>query len=87
MTAKDWRHVSFLENAKHKISDAADKVKDETRAHEEKAEEDTEADSAVAGSRAKRDDEDGTYVGETSPQFDAETQESGAEARAEADGQ
>ncbi|BBY26853.1 hypothetical protein [Mycolicibacterium sediminis] len=79
--------MSFLENAKDKISDAADKVKDETWAQEEKAEDDTEADSAVAGSRAKRDDEDGTYVGRTNPQFDSETQESGAEARAEADGQ
>lgn len=79
--------MSFLENAKDKISYAADKVKDEHWAHEEKAEDDVEPDPGVAGSRAKRDDEDGTYVGRTNPQFDAETQESGAEARAEADGQ
>ncbi len=51
-------------------------------AHREKAESDIVADAVVAGSRANADGHDGSYVGRTTPQFDAETQESGAEARA-----
>ena len=76
--------MSFVENVKKKVGDAVGTAKDEHRAHEEKAESDIEADPKVAGSRAD-DEEDGSYVGRTNPQFDAETQESGAEARAEAD--
>ena len=77
--------MSFVENIKKKVGDVVGTAQDEHRAHEEKAESDIEADPKVAGSRANDDGEDGSYVGRTNPQFDAETQESGAEARAEAD--
>jgi hypothetical protein len=77
--------MSFVENVKNKVGDVVGKAADEHRAEEEKSESDIESDSGVAGSRANDDGEDGSYVGRTNPQFDAETQESGAEARAEAD--
>lgn len=76
--------MNIFDAAKDKAADVVDKVKDERRAHEEKAEEDIDADPDVAGARANTDDHDGSYVGRTNPQFDAETQESGAEARSEA---
>lgn len=69
------------------LKDAAKSVfgqsRNERAAEKDKAEEDVEADPNVAGSRAD-EGEDGDYVGRTNPQFDAETQESGAEARSEA---
>lgn len=70
-----------LRKALEKVTGAA---KDEITAREEKSESDIAPDSHVAGSRAGgRDGEDGPYVGRTAPQFDAETQQSGAEARSE----
>ncbi|MBO0679157.1 hypothetical protein JRC04_16960 [Mycolicibacterium sp. S2-37] len=59
------------------------KAKGAHAAREERAESDVEPDAAVAGSRAGADG-DGSYVGRESPQFDAEVQQSGAEARSEA---
>jgi hypothetical protein len=75
--------MSLFEEAKEKAQDLVDKVTDEHAAREEKAESDITPDPNVAGSRANTDD-DGTYVGRTNPQYDAETMESGAEARSEA---
>ena len=52
----------------------------------EKAESDTDADSKVAGSRASEgdnDQSDGPYVGRAASDDDIDTQESGAEARAQ----
>lgn len=77
--------MSFIDDVKNKVGDLADAARDKRAANEEKAESDVEADAAVAGSRANTDDDDGSYVGRTSPQFDADVQESGAEARSEAE--
>lgn len=77
--------MSFVENVRNKVGDVVGKARDEHRANEEKSESDIAADPKVAGSRANDDGDDGSYVGRTNPQFDAETMESGAEARAEAD--
>lgn len=76
--------MSFVENVKNKVGDVVGEARDEHRAEEEKSESDIESDSSVAGSRANSDGEDGSYVGRTNPQFDADTQQSGAEARSEA---
>lgn len=73
MTIKDQ-----LKKAVDTVTGAA---KDELAAHDEKAESDTAADPHVARSRAIGDDEDGPYVGRTTPQFDSEAEQSGAEAR------
>ena len=75
--------MSFLEDAKDKISEVVGKEKDEHAARQEKSESDIDPDPNVAGSRAN-DDDDGEYVGRTNPQFDSEDQQSGAEARSEA---
>lgn len=77
--------MSFIDDVKNKVGDLVGSARDNRAAHQEKAESDVEADPAVAGSRANTDDEDGSYVGRTSPQFDADVQESGAEARSEAE--
>lgn len=76
--------MSLLDTAKDKAEDLISAAKDKKAAHDEKAESDVAADRAVAGSRAGDDGADGEYVGRTSPQFDAEVQQSGAEARSEA---
>lgn len=76
--------MSLFEDAKEKAEDLVDKVTDEHAAREEKAESDITPDPSVAGSRANTDENDGSYVGRTNPQYDAETMESGAEARSEA---
>jgi hypothetical protein len=78
--------VNFIENLKETAGRVVHAAKDEKAAHDEKAESDIAADAKVAGSRAGTDG-DGTYVGRTNPQFDAEVQQSGAEARSEADRQ
>jgi hypothetical protein len=75
--------MSFVKNVKEAAAHVVHAAKDEKAAQDEKAESDVAADSQVAGSRAG-DDEDGTYVGRTNPQFDADVQETGAEARSEA---
>ncbi|CAN5356034.1 hypothetical protein BH09ACT8_BH09ACT8_03840 [soil metagenome] len=76
--------MSFLEDARQKIGEFVGKEKDEHAARQVKAESDIEPDPKVAGSRAGDDGDDGNYVGRTNPQFDAEVQETGAEARSEA---
>jgi hypothetical protein len=75
--------MSFLEDAKQKVSEVVGKEKDEHAARQEKSESDIDADPNVAGSRADEGD-DGKYVGRTNPQFDADAEETGAEARSEA---
>jgi hypothetical protein len=69
---------------KDKVGRLVGRVRDEHAAREERGESDVAADPGVAGSRAGTDGADGDYVGRTSPQFDAEVQQSGAEARSEA---
>jgi hypothetical protein len=71
-----------LKKAFGKISGGA---RDELAAREEKSESDIAPDKHVAGSRAggDGDGDDGPYVGRTTPQFDAEVEQSGAEARSE----
>jgi hypothetical protein len=76
--------MNVLHDLKVKARRMLGHARDEHAARQEKAESDIAADAGVAGSRANTDGEDGSYVGRTSPQFDAEVQESGAEARSEA---
>ncbi len=81
--------MGFLEDAGHKIGRIVGKQKDEHAARQEKTRQektqsDVEADPGVAGSLAGRDGDDGSYVGRTNPQFDADVQQTGAEARSEA---
>jgi hypothetical protein len=78
--------VTIKDHLKKIVDDVKGAASDEVAAHDEKAEADTEADSHVAGSRASDEGEanDGPYVGRTTPQFDSEVEESGAEARSEA---
>jgi hypothetical protein len=75
--------MSIKDHLKKAIDDVTGAARDDVAAHEEKAESDIEPDSHVAGSRASDDGEDGPYVGRTSPQFDSEVEQSGAEARSE----
>ncbi len=75
MTIKD-----SLKKAFENVTGAA---KDELAAREEKSESDIAPDPHVAGSRASADGDDGPYVGRTTPQFDAEVEQTGAEARSE----
>lgn len=77
--------MSFIDDVKNKVGDMAGTARDNRAARQEKAESDVKPDAGVAGSRANVDDQDGSYVGRTSPQFDADVQESGAEARSEAE--
>lgn len=53
---------------------------------DDKSEEDVHDDPKVASSRAGREGEDGTYVGEASPDDAIDTGETGAEARSERGG-
>jgi hypothetical protein len=76
--------MKFLDDVTEKAGRIVGKAKDEHAARQEKAESDIAADAGVAGSRANFDGDDGSYVGRTTGQFDAEVQESGAEARSEA---
>jgi hypothetical protein len=73
-----------LKKAFQKVTGGA---RDEVAAREEKSESDIAPDKHVAGSRAggdgDGDGDDGPYVGRTTPQFDAEVEQSGAEARSE----
>ena len=50
------------------------------------SEEDVHEDPKVASSRAGKDGDDGTYVGETGPDDSFDAGQSGAEARAEGGG-
>lgn len=72
----------------HTVKNAATRLSVRTRdwraARREMSESDISPDAGVAGSRANTDGNDGSYVGRTSPQFDAEVEQSGAEARSEA---
>lgn len=76
--------MTFLDDVKNAYGRLIGSARDEHWARQEKAEEDVSADEGVAGSRASDEGDDGNYVGRTSPQFDADVQESGAEARSEA---
>lgn len=76
--------MTILDGVKDKVGRLVGATKDRHRARQEKGESDVASDVSVAGSRANGDGEDGSYVGRTSPQYDAEVQESGAEARSEA---
>lgn len=73
--------MTIKEQLKKAYENVTGVAKDEIAAHDEKAESDITPDSHVAGSRAGG--KDGPYVGRTTPQFDAETDQSGAEARSE----
>lgn len=77
--------MGLIEDAKNAAGRLFDDAKDRKAAHDEKAESDIAADPHVAGARDGDDDSDGEYVGRTNPQFDADVQQTGAEARSEAD--
>jgi len=75
--------MKILDDLKDEVGRRVGKVKDAHAARQERGESDVDADAGVAGSRAGVNG-DGSYVGRESPQFDAEVQQSGAEARSEA---
>lgn len=77
--------MGLIEDAKNAAGRLIDSAKDQKVAHDEKAESDTTADPHVAGARDGDDHSDGEYVGRTNPQFDADAQQTGAEARSEAE--
>lgn len=76
--------MKVLDDVRTRVRRFVKKAKNENAARRVKAESDISPDSGVAGSRANSDGDDGSYVGRTSPQFDAEDRQSGAEARSEA---
>lgn len=76
--------MTIKDNLKKAIENVTGAAKDELTARGEKSESDIAPDPHVAGSRASDDGDDGPYVGRTTPQFDAEVEQSGAEARSEA---
>lgn len=76
--------MNYVDQIRTTVNRLVAKARNNRAARREKTESDITADPAVAGSRANTDGDDGSYVGRTTPQFDAEVQESGAEARAEA---
>ena len=76
--------MPFIDDVKTKARHLVHKAKDQHVARQEKSESDITPDAGIAGSRANTDGNDGDYVGRTNPQFDAEAQQSGAEARSEA---
>lgn len=76
--------MTLIENIKATARRVVGSAQDNHAARQEKSESDITADPSVAGSRANTDGDDGSYVGREAPQFDAEVQQSGAEARSEA---
>jgi hypothetical protein len=79
--------VTIKDSLKKAFDNVTGAAKDEMAARDEKSESDIAPDPHVAGSRASADGDDGAdgpYVGRTTPQFDAEVEQSGAEARSEA---
>ena len=58
-----------------------------TNPADDNSEEDVQNDPKVASSRAGKDGDDGTYVGETSPDDAIDAGETGAEARSQRGGQ
>jgi hypothetical protein len=77
--------VTIKDHLKKAVENVTGAAKDELAARKEKSESDIAPDPRVAGSRAGGEDDgdDGPYVGRTTPQFDAEVEQSGAEARSE----
>jgi hypothetical protein len=70
--------VTYFDKARNKIMDFVYTMKDAP-----KGESDVAGDSHVAGSRAAKDDDDGSYVGRTTPDVALDVEQSGAEARSE----
>lgn len=80
--------MGLIDDAKDAAGRLIDSAKNEKAAHDEKSESDITPDPHVAGARKGGDrtgrEDEGEYVGRTNPQFDADVQQTGAEARAEA---
>lgn len=76
--------MTFTTTAKDAAKRLSSRTRDWRAARQEMSESDISPDASVAGSRANNDGDDGSYVGRTTPQFDAEVEQSGAEARSEA---
>jgi len=76
--------MTLIDTVKDAATRLSVKARDRRAARQEMSESDISPDPSVAGSRANTDGDDGSYVGRTSPQFDAEVEQSGAEARSEA---
>jgi hypothetical protein len=66
-----------------KLTDLVEKVRNKASGHGEKGTSGISHDPHVAGSRAAKDDEDGSYVGRTGPDVALDVEQSGAEARSE----
>lgn len=76
--------MTLIAKMKKRIGDLAASTRDQGAADDEKAESDVASDRHVAGSRAG-DDADGEYVGHTGPDSDEEAEQTGPEARSEAE--
>ena len=77
--------MGLIDDARDAAGRLIDTAKNEKAAHDEKAESDITADPHVAGARDGDDQSESEYVGRTNPQFDADVQQTGAEARSEAE--
>lgn len=75
--------MTYIGDAKNKVVDLVERVKDKASGAAEKDKPDISLDPHVAGSRAAKDAEDGSYVGRTGPDVAFDVEQSGAEARSE----
>jgi hypothetical protein len=75
--------VTLISEAKTRIGDLVERVKQRRAANGAKGESDVASDSHVAGSREGSDGDDGKYVGRTGPDVAQDVEQSGAEARSE----
>jgi hypothetical protein len=75
--------LTYIAEAKNKMIALVDKVKDKALGNGETNASDVASDPHVAGSRATKDGDEGTYVGRTGPDVALDVEQSGAEARSE----
>lgn len=76
--------MKLFDEVKRRLGRAVGRAEPNNAARADKAKSDSAADAVATGAQADLKGEDGSSVGLTAPQFDAEVQESGAEARSEA---
>ena len=75
--------LTYIGEAKNKVVDLVERVKDKASGAAKKDKPDTSSDPHVAGSRAAKDGEDGSHVGRTGPDVALDVEQSGAEARSD----
>ena len=75
--------MTHIDEAKNKVVDLVARVKDKASGAAEKDKSGNSSDPHLAGSRAAKDGEAGSYVGRTGPDVAHDVEQSGAEARSE----